>query len=346
MTEQAPYQSVFYRVATKEDHYTQLLLNLMQRPNGLRKEFLSRFICKDPNISSQVAPSHLSTQVFISDAGRPDLVIDSPSIRAVVEVKLNPRRGCTDYQIPDDDGFRRGYCEFLNRATTTNRVLSFLVPRDWIYVKETREKLARFEQRDPSIRTGIFFWEDVFDLRKNLSEDSILAEFWQLLAKDFQSIEFTKEEIDVMVNRAGLPIRAIGKAAHLVDQIAKKARIELSEYIINGPEHEKSGEQYGLEFYKKKIGHRTEYCFWFGIWSPFWEEHGKALCFGVSHEQQPATQRAFMDVYSGEKREYGVSPQWTLGWIPEADISGSDPVANVWNRLRPVLDKVYAATES
>ena len=157
----------------------------------------------------------------------------------------------------------------------------------------------------------------------------------------------------MLVNHSGLPIRVINRAAFLVDEVAKVAKKCKGEYLFVGPEHDKSGEGYGLDFYRNKSGkgwEKTNF-FWFGIWSQYWEQCGKALCFGIK-DTMKAEKKAFLESYPG-KTERFVNPDdpsdvWTLAWIPEADItesaSGEDSVARIWARIQPIIGRVSSAT--
>ena len=116
MSEPFSGRSVFYKIAKKEDDYTQLLCNLMQRHGAedFRLAVLSKLLC-DPVLASQIEPEQIRTQVVVPGVGRPDLVIDAQTVHAVIEVKLNPRRGCTYYQTPPEDGTLYGYYEYLRK---------------------------------------------------------------------------------------------------------------------------------------------------------------------------------------------------------------------------------------
>ena len=135
MSEPAFDRSVFYKIATMEDDFTQLLCNLMQRPGAkdFRLAILSKLF-RDPVLASQIGPHQICTQLVVPGAGRPDLVIDAPSVRAVIEVKLSRQRHCTENQLPSDSEALDGYCRFLKSAPAVRKILSFLVPRDWKYV--------------------------------------------------------------------------------------------------------------------------------------------------------------------------------------------------------------------
>jgi len=357
-------KSIFDRVATKEDDYTQLLCNLMQRPEPegerLRTEVLAKLL-GDPAIASRVKPHQISTQVVISEIGRPDLVVESNEVRAAIEVKLNRHRRCTDPQMApnSDDGNLEGYCRFLLESSANHKakVLAFLVPGDWEYLSEKRRELAAFRKQYPSVRTPVVLWEEIFGLSKEFAIDPLHIEFWKLLQADFGAVEFTTEEVQMAVNGEGLPITVFNKAAYLVDEIAEKCKQQFPKFSLDGPKHDKSGEEYGIHFYRQEARRDRDktFFFWFGIWSAFWGRHGKALCFGVRNDKT-AEREAFLQSYSGERpvefcdgERRADSDVWTLGWIPEADYfvtdDGLDPVAKIWDWLKPLLDRVYAAAE-
>jgi len=130
----------FHKVATKEDDYTQILCNLMKRQEGkeLRTSVLS-MILGNSDLASQVSPDQIDTQVSMREAGRPDLIVESPVVYAVIEVKLNPRRGLTAYQFG-------GYSIFFASATAPRKVLAFLVPANWQYQQLLDKDLERFKR--------------------------------------------------------------------------------------------------------------------------------------------------------------------------------------------------------
>jgi len=198
----------------------------MQRRGAkdFRLAVLSKLLC-DPVLASQIEPEQIRTQVVVPGAGRPDLVIDAPTVHAVIEVKLNPQRRCTENQLPPDSEALDGYYRILKSASAPRKILSFLAPREWKYLQETRKRLTDLSQRDFSIETPDFvFWEDVFGLSKQFSSDLLHLEFWQLLRSDFGPLQFTEEEVNVLVNHSGLPIRVINRAAFLVDKVAEKCK--------------------------------------------------------------------------------------------------------------------------
>jgi hypothetical protein len=339
--------SIFHKVATKEDDYTQILCNLMKRQEGkeLRTSVLS-MILGNSDLASQVSPDQIDTQVSMREAGRPDLIVESPVVYAVIEVKLNPRRGLTAYQFG-------GYSIFFASATAPRKVLAFLVPANWQYQQLLDKDLEVFKKDNPSICTKVVQWEEIYRFHKQLFPDRIHAdpiqvEFWRLLRHEFGGVEFSTEEIDMMVNGKGLQFTAFNKAAHVVDEIAEKCNKE--EFIIAGPTHNVLSDEYGIYFYRSKSdkARGRNHFFWFGIWSLYWEKRGRALCFGITNDKK-AELDAFKNSYSKTDEFCDGSPElassvYTLGWIEdELSASRNDSIPRIWESLKPILYKVYEA---
>lgn len=348
MSSQPSSRSIFYKVATKEDHYTQLLCNLMQRSDDFRLAVLNKFL-GDNSLASQIRADQIDTQIPFGKQGRPDVVVESPILRAAIEVKLDRRRPCTDNQLPPDAEDLSGYCSFLSEGRSAIRRLWFLVPGAWSFLQETDARLKAFKERQPSIDSRIVLWEDILALLKQeqFSRDPLLVEFRLLLEAEFRSVQFTRKEIEMMTD-AAMNTRVIFKASYVVDGIAKECKKE--EFSFDGPKHDNLGEQYGLEFYRKARGSQgrdASYFFWFGIWSPVWEKHGKAVCFGISHKQ--AELKVFLQAYSGPTVEHVPEDsddpldKWTLGWITESELKEGDPIPKIWDRLKPILYSVLEA---
>lgn len=348
-------RSIFYKVARKEDDYTQLLCNLMQRPELEGKRFRTAVLeelLNDTKLTPYIQPDHISTQRVIPGTGRPDLVIDAaPTVCALIEVKLNPRRGCTDNQTLEEGGTMGRYYKYLHLVSAERKVsrsiLVFLVPGDWELLEKMRGDMKKFKGKYPSVETKIVLWEDIFKLSERFSRNPLLREFRNLLYPEFSPVLFTDKEKKMAICGGSSPISTIIKAAYVVDMIAKKCKD--NKYLFSSQKAEKDGEAYGMEFYRKRIGreHVKAPFFWFGIWSPYWEKHGKALCFGVRDDWK-AEKKAFLGSFDGKTSRFSnpvdESDVWTLGWIPETDLI--DPVNKVWERLEPILKEVCTAGKS
>ena len=278
----------------------------------------------------------------MKECGRPDIVIDSPEICALLEVKINPSRSLTANQEPAicEVKNRRNYLDFLARSKANERWLLFLVPENWKFLQMTRELLAELKRNNPLIRTGIVHWERILAMTAHNPNpqiaDPLVQEFRKLLERSFGPITFFEEEIKMLYSTE-IPIRAIRKLDYIVTRVREECK---SAYKFDPLKSDKTGEEYGLNF---KNGNGN-YFFWFGIWSPFWETFGKPLCFGISDEMGPTVKKAFLAAYNGETVLFD---NWTIGWIPEDDLregtNGNDPVYRIWNRLKPILEKVSAA---
>lgn len=341
-------RSIFDKVATKEDDYTQLLCNLMQRNEGkgFRIAVLSKLL-GDPILAAEISPDQISTQV-VTETGRPDIVIKSAKVWASIEIKLNPRRGRTEYQTFG----LKGYRSFLEGAPPSiqRRVFAFLVPANLEDLENIKSEANTFRQENRSITVTIVLWEEIFSLSKQFCTDPLHLELWKLLQQDFSPVKFTEKEVGMAVNAKMLPVRTIHKLEFVVDKIAERCKKNANGFSVFGPEHYQSGDWYVLEFYRRRSGPKwgETFFFYFGIWSAYTESNGQVLSFGVFKDKK-ADREAFLKSYSGVPKEFS-DPQtgedWVLGCISESlleESSGYDPVDNIWRMLKPILDAVYAA---
>jgi hypothetical protein len=300
-------------------------------------------ILKDPELAKKITPDQLDTQESIEGAGRPDLIVNSPNVYAVIEAKLNPRRGLTEYQ-------RGGYSRFFDSIAASQKVLIFVVPENYQFKSCVDQELEDFQKKYPSIDTRIVNWEEIYALHKQLfastiQADPIQIEFWRLLKHEFGGVEFSTEEIDMMVKGKGLQFTVFNKAAYVVDEIAKKCEEE--EFIVAKPTHNILNDEYGVYFYRSEPDkkHEKNYFFWFGIWSLYWEKRGRALCFGITNDKKYEL-NAFKKLCSKTDEFPDGSPEsessvYTLGWIEdELSALNNDSIPQIWKRLKPILDGV------
>jgi hypothetical protein len=134
--------AVFYKLVNKEDDYTQLLCNLMQRNADFRNRVLRLFLSEKS--ASGVKPNHIQPQCVLPECGRPDVVIRTPELCAVVEVKTDTKRPLSPNQEPASYGQKelKGYVGFLRGYKVREQWLVFLVPQNWEY----REDAADFRK--------------------------------------------------------------------------------------------------------------------------------------------------------------------------------------------------------
>ena len=140
--------SLFHKLVTKEDDYTQLLRNLMVRCDDFREAMLSLFF-PDERLISQVGAEHVRTQILHAGYGRPDLVINSPALFMLIEVKISEWRGLTTYQAPVELTVKdaKHYYALAAKSAAPNRGVFFLVPDGWRSRQDTLEMLERQSSR-------------------------------------------------------------------------------------------------------------------------------------------------------------------------------------------------------
>jgi hypothetical protein len=342
--------SVFYKLVTKEDSYTQLLCNLMTRCVDFRAHAL-RLLLLESQASSGLG--RFDTQTRLPECGRPDIVIHTDEICALMEVKINPKRRLTAYQeLPfcgDDDtsdSFTRklltskNYFGFLHRQRwAAEKWLVFLVPKDWRDRDRVQKLLVALKRTHPDINTHIAYWESVVDIIRNTGSpitNPLLEEFGNLLAERFPLLQFSKEEASMLFSKDFVgPLVALRQLDEVVAQIwkeAKKSKLDSTE-----PKQPRKDE-YGIYF---KVG--KKWPLWFGVWTEFWKEEGKPLCFGIQHDPSgQAYIKAFKASYKGERMEFKDEEGnvWTMGWVSQEDLESKDCAERVWSILKPVIQAI------
>jgi hypothetical protein len=330
----AKHGSLFHKLVIKEDDYTQLLYNLMVRFDDFRLEVMSLFF-EDKAVVAQIAADHLKTQMSHKGSGRPDLVIDSPSAYALLEVKLNERRGLTAYQTPVfiEEEEVTNYFTRVRDASAPNRAILFLVPEQWKFGAETKRAFSKLKLRT-SVKMCIVSWHNVLDIANKLKDGRPgVEEFVLLLTEKLGPLNFTKQETD-MLFKNDLPISEFLKLCFLVDQIKKRCAGTKIFPKIYDPKMSRDGDEYAFECYDST----EKSLLWFGIWSSYLKDTGKPLAFGFYESAAPKVQKAFLKEYKGTAQRFG---SYTLvGMLEEdflADGTGGDAEARVWRRIEPFL---------
>jgi hypothetical protein len=109
-------------------------------------------------LPSGICAVGISTQELL-DCGRPDIVIRTAEICALIEVKLNPGRGFTVHQeiIGCEDPDIETYVSYLDRQNVSHKRLMFLVPADWANREERKASFAEVKKAYRKIEIGVFF---------------------------------------------------------------------------------------------------------------------------------------------------------------------------------------------
>jgi hypothetical protein len=140
----------------------------MVRFQDFRVEVLLLFL-RDRHLVDQIEARHLSTQLVLKESGRPDLAIQSPEVFALVEVKLNEKRGLTSYQVPTtlDDTEVQGYFAYAASAKAKHKAVFFLVPVGWRPRDEVQKAIQTLKERY-SIETRTVDWSQIRNVAQQL----------------------------------------------------------------------------------------------------------------------------------------------------------------------------------
>jgi hypothetical protein len=321
------HDSIFHKLVMNEDSHTQLLCNLMEQRRDFRRVFLGLIL--SPAFASEI-DQNIRTRIEVQpNCGRPDLIIQSDRVSALVEVKIRISQGCTPNQ-PE------GYFQALLQETRSSRWLVFLVPRGWEHVQETEGSLDRLKKVRPNagIETKIVYWEEVLRIIEGSdpnTRDPFVEEFRKLLTERFGPLTFSTEELRMSFSGDfPLAFRAVRKMEWLVDEIRTKAE----NYKTAPTEKKERKHEYGVYFKNAK----GDYLLWFGIWPLVCEEVGSPLCFGVDQSwvRGVRLKEAFSAAYSGETRPF--DKNWIMGWVSQESLKGDDPVGRVWALMAPLLE--------
>ena len=92
-----------------------------------------------------------------------------------------------------------------------------------------------------------------------------------------------------------------------------------------------------LDIHKDEFGfylQKSDTCgLYFGCWLDFWENNSYPLCFGIQYastEVRDAFVRSLRNVYEQDAVFQG---DWTMGWIPEQEISSPLAVKLISSKL-------------
>ena len=287
-----------------------------------------------PNYASQVKVSEIQTQRRLLKCGCPDILIDSREFFALVEVKLDLRRGCTNRQIQnDEDADTETYLDYLTKIKNRKTCLTFLVPKRWHDRTSLEEDLKNWSNgKYSSIQTKIVYWEEILDIaRRSIQKTSepLLGEFLALLMEEFMPITFSAEEIIALFSSdfAGR-FETIRKLEMLVSEIDEKAkRNKYVRYLET-----RRPDEFGIYF--KDSERETE--IWFGIWPEFWKHLAAPLSFGIKSGNKSLVE-AFRALCGGPTQSFG---DYTLRSFDPEIVKTLDPVEAIWEQLEPVLKNI------
>ena len=339
-------ESIFHKLVTKENSYTQLLCNMMRRDEGVRRTLLHLFAGESPNW--HFGDQSVNPQIRLRDkCGQPDLIIESPTLCLIVEVKTEshtlrtPKQGLL--------GTGRSYLSYLKEKhdSGVEAVLTFLVPHNWEFRQEVDDEIAtlREEAVEKRVRVNQVFWEEVLERiskEETQTESPLIEEFRLLLAERFGPIRFYPEESKQMFSTE-FPMHNVVKLNAVLEGLRQKARKDAGKLHI---------EKYGTRLYSDK--NEFGFCLrksngtllFVGYSLQFWNDgHPYPISFGIpdaASNVQEAFKSAFQEVYKEEAVSF--VDKWTMGWVPEGDFNSLDAVDEIWGKLVTIWKKVDEAS--
>jgi len=318
--------NVFYNLVTDENSTTELLCNLM-RFEAFRLSFLRLFL--SDAAASDLHWDDIDTQVELPSGCRPDLQIKNERFIALIEVKVSPGLGLTQNQPT-------AYIEYLLSEDFPERWLVFLVPKAWAHRSSLNLLL---EGNAGGVHTQIVYWEDIVNAieRDNLgATNEFLNEFCQLLVARVAArpVTFSAKEVPMLFSTE-VPT-ALSKLQQLIDGVRGRGTV----YKVQ-PSASKAlcPTEYGM-YFRDSLGKDV---FWFGVWTKFWMENNRPLCFGVSETWHLSVQQAFLQAYNGPTKRF---ERYIVGWIEAEVLAKQDAVDQAWAVLSPLVEATVAAGNS
>lgn len=320
--------NLFYNLVTDENSTTELLCNLM-RFDKFRVGFLELFLQGD--MASGIRWEDFETQVAIPGHGIPDIQIQTDDLLALIEVKVRPGLGPSSYQTD-------GYFQFVSSRNFRERHLVYLVPAAWAYHESLKRLLDAREKDSPqtAIRAKIILWEDVVALIERLEASDpnlFLNEFNDLLLARIapKPVSFSHGEVSMLYS-SEIP-KSLSKLQRLVNDVQGQATMFK---VRPSGSRSLSPSEYGVYFLDPKNRPRL----WFGIWTDFWTDHGKPICFGVAQGWGDPVKQAFLSAYSGPTKPF---KKYILGWVDEETLTSENAAKQVWEQLSPAAEATIAA---
>jgi hypothetical protein len=310
-------KNFLHRVVKDEDSATEFLCNLMSI-KVFREKFLEMFL--DPKVLKEIQFEDFETQISFND-GRPDMFVENDTTCIIFESKIDKRTSLTRGQPSN-------YLEYLSGKRNINhRYLVFLLPKGYFYEEEIQRREAEFRVQHPEneIKVERIYWEEIIEVIEDNELDQInpfVGEFTDLLRLWYlpKAIKFSFAEVEVMFS-SEVP-RILRKLQEVVDGVAGKN-------TSYGMYKSRAGEEYGY-YFKDSDGNQV---LWFGIWYPFWDDHGIPLCFGV--KQGFPQGASFRSKYKNRLLEY---KSWILTWInKEILMEDANIIETIWSELDQLL---------
>jgi hypothetical protein len=329
-------ESIFHKIVTNENSFTQLLCNLMKRDDAFSGAVLA--LLQNKSAMRLKGEMRITPQKRLPNrCGQPDIIIEAPHLCVIVEVKTESHRNRTKKQELEDG---ENYLSYLQSRYSSEDVaaLAYLVPHNWKFRKEMKDGIATLQKvgDEKNIPVTQVFWEDVLALLpKNSAQYGapLIEEFRLLPNERFGPINFEPEEIKSMITPE-FPMQTVLKLNAVLEGIRKKVGKDETNTCVNKDE-------FGFYFRKGK----RELLF-LGYWLAFWDaKHPYPICFGVQ-EDTPSVKEAFTSAFQKAYKKDPISfDNWTMGWVSEKDFNSLDTVDEIWSKLEPIWNKVKNAAD-
>jgi hypothetical protein len=333
-------ETIFHKLVTNENSYTQLLRNLMVRDDVFRTEFLSLFF--GVKQARNVLAAHVHSQYKLDNGGQPDILILTSSSCLIIEVKTQNLTGRTPKQAlrsaSEDDPVT--YLHYLQSKSLMgfDTALVFLVPPAWKHWRDLEDEIAEItlDGAKEAVAVKQFSWTEVlshFRKADKISGDAFIEDFCNLVAERFGATGFVKEEIVSMTNDT-ISLATALKINSLIAEMRAKAF-----EVTDTTPLQITRDEFGF-FFKKN----SKWLLYFGCWLSSGNESSSALCFGVD-DPTPEVRKAFIQSF---EKVYGevavVHDKWIMGWIPDEDLETSDATRAIWGKLEQVWNAVATAS--
>lgn len=246
--------TIFDGVVTKENDYTNLLRNLLERDSRAAAEIISWLIQQEVSTSEAAKLVYTTQRTFAGEGGReiPDLILEGEDFQCLVEVKVDPDLGLTNAQ-------RGGYAGCFS-AGHANRHICFLVPNTWSQKHKNDTDQVTEALRGKGIHVHVRRWEALAKeigrrILKNPTSELLIeiVSFWKWR---FEVPDLSDEERRCLQKWSGEVFSAMRQLEKTIVQTKG-----IFDAQGDATELETDVTQYG--FYLKR---GTGYMLWVGIW--------------------------------------------------------------------------------
>jgi hypothetical protein len=333
----------FHKLVAKEDDYTQLLSNLLQRSDVFRQELLTKFL-SDRSLATKIRPDEIRPQVTFDGCLRPDLIIQSDNLIVFFEVKWSLKRGLTrgqEIRSPAEDSEEVGsYISFLRGRKEASRWLLYLTPRGWVHRGLIEDRLR--EHDGEHFHAKRVDWEDVSKViggNGDLAIDPFLSAFRMLLSDTLRPLSFSEEEISMLTSQEfAVSFSAFRKLQILIDQVEEKVK---AAGFKTRRDKIPDSDEYGFYFTSGKCD-----LLWLGLWGEAWKQFESEDCemprvwFGVYKGcGSDVLIQAFSKTYADRLVKIAPENDWFVSWIPNG-LLVEDAVDRIWREIKPVVEEL------